>query len=425
MHLAGMWMTPIPGLPEVAQLNSASVALGSIRSPVNVATNVSYLTNTSSGLDLGLHPGMLIRAPTWCVDPGHRSPVNISFFSISTPTGLADALGQVSRLGDIPASVAFALTFEPAIVVLEQDVSAADVVLRASRQRSGSIELSLPVLLTGPPFPVKLGLPLPPSPVALDLSSCIGCLVLSGGNAHVYLADLHLTGLGAPGNMSVNDSYSGLSSSNASMSLPLWAFRFNRSPGIAPCVHLHNVTLTLPHGEFQALLTASMGSGLQQLGVAGMQLQVGTEPYKQYKATTLATTTCRGPGMTWTHMTHHHNHHNYHNCHKATTTCRGPGMTWTHRIHKTYNTHCTHSIYSTYSTRSTHGAYSTHSTHRTRMTYNTHSTHSTHMTCMTCMTYNIHRTHSIHRTHNTHSTHKTDKTHKTHKTHMTHDTHDI
>ena len=236
------------------------------------------MTNTSSGLDLGPHPDMLIRAPTWCVDPGHRSPVNTSFFSVSTPTGLADALEQVSRLGDVPASITFALTYAPAIVVLEQDVAAADVVQRASRQSSGSMELSLPVLFTGPPFPVKLGLPLPSSPVALDLSGCVGCLALSGGNAPVYLADLHLTGLGAPGNMSVNDSFSDLSSSNASTSLPLWAFRFNRSPGTAPTVHLRNVTLTLSHGEFQALLTASTGSGLQQPVVAGMQLQVGTEP---------------------------------------------------------------------------------------------------------------------------------------------------
>ena len=99
---------------------------------------------------------------------------------------------------------------------------------------------------------------------------------------------LHLTGLEprldplAANNSSVSDT---------PLALPLWAFQFDRTPGNAPSLHLYNVSLTLPHQEFQLLLaglpTASGPAGQQQqqhrallagTEVGELLLQVRTQP---------------------------------------------------------------------------------------------------------------------------------------------------
>ena len=98
---------------------------------------------------------------------------------------------------------------------------------------------------------------------------------------------LHLTGLEprldplAANNSSVSDT---------PLALPLWAFQFDRTPGNTPSVHLYNVSLTLPHREFQLLLAglpaASGSAGQQQqalpvgVEVGGLHLQVRTRTLK-------------------------------------------------------------------------------------------------------------------------------------------------
>ena len=141
------------------------------------------------------------------------------------------------------------------MVIIEEDMTASDVVLLASRL-NGSISIGLPTLLTGPPFPTQLGAPVPAS-VSLDLSGCIGCVTLTHSAAHVYLAHMHLTGLERPAAeyLSYGLEYN--------LTFPLWAFQFNRSAGSSPRVTLRNVSLTLPPEEFQLLLAGlSPGAGL-------------------------------------------------------------------------------------------------------------------------------------------------------------------
>ena len=126
-------------------------------------------------------------------------------------------------------------------IMIEQSMAAVDVV------QAGGISLGLPLMLTGPLFPTQLGAPTLTS-VALDLAGCLGCISLSNHSAHVYIYDLQLIGLERP-----VDSSSSWSGDGTQLSLPLWAFHFNRSSG-SPSVTLHNVTLTLPQVEFRLLL---------------------------------------------------------------------------------------------------------------------------------------------------------------------------
>ena len=128
--------------------------------------------------------------------------------------------------------------------MIEQNMAAVDVVL------AGGISLGLPLLLTGPLFPTQLRAPIPTS-VVLDLAGCLGCMSLSNRSAHVYIYDLSLIGLERPAVSSSSNSSS--SGDGTQLSLPLWAFQFNRSSG-SPSVTLYNVTLILPKEEFRLLL---------------------------------------------------------------------------------------------------------------------------------------------------------------------------
>ena len=51
----------------------------------------------------------------------------------------------------------------PAVIVVEQDMNVSDLVLLASRLDGSSVRLSIPVILSGPPYPTQLGLPAPAS----------------------------------------------------------------------------------------------------------------------------------------------------------------------------------------------------------------------------------------------------------------------
>ena len=171
----------------------------------------------------------------------------------------------------------------------EKSLTAQDVLL------AGGVSLGMPLLLTGPLFPSRLGAPIPTS-VALDLSGCIGCMSLINRSAHLYIYDLHLIGLERPVGSSSSSSGDG-----TQLSLPLWAFHFNRSSG-SPSVTLHNVTLTLPQEEFRLLLAglpagpgpaAAAGQfsvlGGLQLMVSGAQRLLLTQkkhrPYESHLAT--------------------------------------------------------------------------------------------------------------------------------------------
>ena len=166
----------------------------------------------------------------------------------------------------------------PNLVIIEQDMTASDVVRLASLF-NGSISIGLPTLLMGPLLPTQLGVPVPAS-VSLDLSGCIGCVTLANSAAHVYLAHLHLMGLERPTAkfLSSNNGSSSSSSSNEddlgfNLTLPLWAFQFNRSAGSRPRVTLRNVSLTLLREDFRLLL-AGLSAGDAGLG-GGWQFKVG------------------------------------------------------------------------------------------------------------------------------------------------------
>ena len=143
-------------------------------------------------------------------------------------------------------------------------MAATDIVQLAALQGDGSIGLNMPLFLSGPIYPLTLGAHLPTTPVALDLSGCISCLSLNNSAVHVYLADLHLTGLepgegfgginssGILSGVGVNSSgssgiLSGSGSRGASLSLPLWAFLFSRSADqVSMCLQ---ATATASHPE--------------------------------------------------------------------------------------------------------------------------------------------------------------------------------
>ena len=145
---------------------------------------------------------------------------------------------------------------------------------------NGSVTLSVPVLLNGPPFPILLGEPVPAA-VSLDLASCIACIALANNSAVLlYIVDMHLTGLErpVPRNNSSNSSVSVSGGGDGTdLSLPLWAFEFDRLPGVYR-VFLRNVTLMLPREEFQLLLaglaaTATAAGPAPGAGAGGQQQQ--------------------------------------------------------------------------------------------------------------------------------------------------------
>ena len=181
------------------------------------------------------------------------------FFSTGTSAGLASAILQVSNfIYSNPAWLTFAYSATTPAIMLEADVTAADLVQLASQQANGSnIIISTPLLMIGPlpEFPLQRGVPNPAS-VTLDLTGCVGCLSLASSKVHFYLSNLHLTGLMLPPAAAASfapNSSSGGDSSGAALTLPLWAFQFVRVPGNAS-VHLYNVTLTLPREEFRLIL---------------------------------------------------------------------------------------------------------------------------------------------------------------------------
>ena len=162
-------------------------------------------------------------------------------------------------------------------------MNVSDLVLLASRLDGSSVRLSIPVILSGPPYPTQLGLPAPAS-VTLNLAGCFACISLANTSS-VYLSNLHLTGLERPVNSSSN-------SSSGSSSNGMWAFQFNRSSSSnhsssSVWVSLHNVTLTLPRQEFRTLLagvvlanvsgsgTAGKGGQLQSAGGWSFQVRAG------------------------------------------------------------------------------------------------------------------------------------------------------
>ena len=146
----------------------------------------------------------------------------------------------------------------------------------------GSVTLSVPLLLNGPLFPSQLGVPVPAN-VSLDLSACTACIALANNSTVLlYIADLHLTGLERPEPRNSNSNSGSSSDSSSSgdgtdLFLPLWAFEFDRLPGVYR-VFLRNVTLTLPREEFGLLLaglaaTAAAAGPTPGAGATGQQQQ--------------------------------------------------------------------------------------------------------------------------------------------------------
>ena len=214
--------------------------------------------------------------PPRCGNLNNRTPHSSGFFSKATSAGLADALADLSAQNNT-ADLNFALTIAPNIVVLEQDMNMSDVLQLPPGQNGGSsVSLIMPLLLMGPPYPtMQLGVP-PPTNVTLDLTGCLGCISVSNINAHVYLINLHISGLeqrpapssGGSGGRGVAASGSGM---GAGVSLALWAFEFDRSSGNVS-VTLRNVTLTLPQQEFGLLLA---GTAAGWMAGGGWRLKVG------------------------------------------------------------------------------------------------------------------------------------------------------
>ena len=206
---------------------------------------------------------------------------------------------QLASLLNDSITLSMPLPLPLPLLLLEQDMQLAS-------HLNVSVTLSVPLLLNGPPFPSQLGVPVPAA-VSLDLASCIACIALANDSTVLYIADLHLTGLECPmphnSSSSSNSSNSSNSSSSSGggngssssssgsgdgtdLSLPLWAFEFDRLPGVHR-VFLRNVTLTLPWEEYRLLLAglaanataAGPGAGAsgqqQQQGTLGWSIQVG------------------------------------------------------------------------------------------------------------------------------------------------------
>ena len=271
-------------MARVTQLDTDSLVFGGLRDSTAYNFNEAYLTSQAymspqdSSLDnLAQHPGFTIQPLAWCSTAPTVTPQTSLFFSIATSAELAGSLLQLSTtLGADPVAVTAAVGIFPGVIILQQNVTAADVVSLASHG-NGSVSIRAPLLLYGPAFPIARGA-LPPSPVTLDLAGCIGCMSLYNSAAHVYLTDLGLTGLERPtSHNSSSSSSSSSQSGGAQLFLPLWAFQFDRSSGNFS-VHLRNVTLTLPHEEFLLLLMSlPAGEGQQHQPAGGLTLPADVE----------------------------------------------------------------------------------------------------------------------------------------------------
>ena len=260
------------GLPDAVLMTQDTITYeGAILTSI---INLNFTAiSTSSGYDLSTqHPGFTIQPLFYCHSPrsSHSAfALPNSFFNVNSSESLATSLLQVTTTlasspfpGDVAASWQSGW---PATLVIDQDVTAVAVLQLASSQ-GGSVSLDMPLLLMGPVAPSQLGVPLQTS-VTLDLAGCIGCITLSGNTTHVYLLNLHLTGL----EMRVGGNSSGVE--GAQLVLPLWAFQLNRS-GSFPYVHLRNCSLILPQQEFSTLLGLLGGLPVGSAAAAGAQLQV-------------------------------------------------------------------------------------------------------------------------------------------------------
>ena len=235
------------GFTKALELNTDTVMWGGVQTAVGYNINVSLVSETSALVDLP--PSFSIKPFFYCVNPFNLTPLSYGFYSIGSSAGLLESLLLISTtVANDPAEVAGALTVLPPLIVLEQDTSAADVV-QLAHQGNGSVGLGVPLMVMGPAYPVHLAVPTP-AHVSLDLSGCVGCVSLLGRSSQLYLTNLNLTGLErGPG-----------VGNGAQLSLPLWAFQFDRTGNTS--VHLFNVTLILPQDEFGLLLAGlSVGPG--------------------------------------------------------------------------------------------------------------------------------------------------------------------
>ena len=190
---------------------------------------------------------------------------------------MADSLLLLATtMASNPNMMTVAVGIMPSTIILEQNLTAAGVVHLAGSSPGDSVNISAPVLLSGPPFPFQLGVP-PPAYVTLDLTGCVGCMSLAKTTVHVYLMNIGLTGLERPAAFTSSSSSGGSSSGSsgdggaAQLSLPIWAFQFDRS---SMQVYLRNVMLTLPHADFMLLLTNLPATGGQQQPLSGFDLKV-------------------------------------------------------------------------------------------------------------------------------------------------------
>ena len=274
----------VPGQgPRVLLLNADAGVFGNWQTPEAYYFNLSFVTPASSLVNLSAHPGFSVKPLVYCSNPNSNvRPHSGGFFSVATSEGLADSLLQLSAIND-PVNVHYFLTVFPSVIILEQDMAATNLLLLVPRPDRSSVSIGLPLLLTGPPYSTQLGLPAAPASVSLDLSGCLGCVSLPNNTAHMYLSNLHLTGLERPADSSSNLPLTGLerpvaaaaannSGGGAYQLWAMWAFQFNRSAGSVMRVTLRNVTLTLPQAEFLVLLD-SLAAGAGSSG-GGWQMKV-------------------------------------------------------------------------------------------------------------------------------------------------------
>ena len=248
-------------------MDNDTIIFGALRAVTSFNFNTAIVTMNASLADLSGHPGFSNQPQTWCSAPPTIVPQSVGYFSISMPADLSETLLLLyDTMNTNPLTMTAGVNSFPSTIIIEKDSSAAAVVQLASQQ-NGSVIINAALLLSAPAFPTQLGVPLPAS-VTLDLSGCVGCMSLSNSKVHVYLANLHLTGLERPVANSSGD--------GAQLSLPLWAFQFNRSSGTqAVRLHLRNVTLTLPQDEFTHVLVSLPGAQQLQLPAGGQPLLSG------------------------------------------------------------------------------------------------------------------------------------------------------
>ena len=198
--------------------------------------------NVTVTITANLPPGFDIKPVQWCKEGASKNPS--TGFAVDSLQSFADALQNLTAAVSTPALVQYANDAFPFTVNLLQNLSAAAAVSLLAEATGQTASLGLPVLVLGPNYPLQPGQPVPT--VALNLSSCIGCLPLSSkaGPMTVFLNNLLLVGL----EPSALASGAGL----AELELPLWAFGFNRTNNSTQ-LNLSNVTLYLNKSEFLAI----------------------------------------------------------------------------------------------------------------------------------------------------------------------------